>query len=703
MVSNRIQRKAVWGRSVSWVKRAAFVLGGVLLASSAAAQTGSAKVDEAIRKSVVTGESTRVIMQFDTTAERDAAFNRLLDRGAAVRTMDTGDGPALNVLSSAATAATEFDNARQVSYDAPVSVFNAKSTSSAKRASTSKSSGKKASTSKSSGKKTAASKSTKPARDRAGKKPSKKRSAPTYGTLSVAVVDSGLQPQADLPEWRVRKYVDFVSGGTLPIDRCGHGTHVAGTIAGNGEKSGGKVMGVDPDVDLVVLRVLGDDCSGNTSDVIDALEWIAANHAQYNIRVVNMSLGHPVFESAVTDPLVQAVERLSRKGIVVVTAAGNMGINPLTSKPGYGGVGVPCNAPSAVCVGALDTNRTPIFKDDKVANFSSRGPSRFDLLAKPDLVAEGVRVVAITALGSRLDGDNDKDDDDDDDERHFKGIYDNGQASYLVLSGTSMAAPRAAGVAALMLAANPGLSANMVKMAMQFTARVLPGVDVLTQGAGALNRKGAVLMAQSINPRARHGAKWLTTALPLTNKDSNGKTVTWGQNIVWGDRFMASSTASVRMARWDDNVVWGFDALMDNVVWGNCDGCDNVVWGNNWDDNIVWGNDWDDNIVWGNNVVWGFDNIVWGYWADNIVWGFWDDNVVWGNVHRYDLDNVVWGNDWDNIVWGNCSAARNDDNVVWGNNDDNVVWGNDDNIVWGFDDGDNVVWGNNDCFKKVVK
>jgi serine protease AprX len=668
--SPKRRKKAVWGRSVSHAARAAFALACVLLAQPAWAQSSPATVDEAVRKAVVAGESTRVIMQFDSTAERDAAFNRLLDRGAAVRTMDTEAGPALNVLSSTAAMATEFDNATQVSVDARVTVFAAAQRKGVRSV------------------KTAVRKA--PARDTSAK--AKQRSAkpsrrPSYGSLSVAVIDSGLQLQADLPEWRVRKYVDFVSGGNKPLDRCGHGTHVAGTIAGSGEQSGGEYPGVDPDVDLVVLRVLGDDCSGNTSDVIDALEWVARHHGKYNIRVVNLSLGHPVFESAVTDPLVQAVERLSRKGIVVVTAAGNMGINPLTSEPGYGGVGVPCNAPSAVCVGALDTKGTDNLTDDRVAPFSSRGPTRFDLLAKPDLVADGVNVVSLNAHGSLLENKGKG--------RLIKGLLDKRQASYLPLSGTSMASPRVAGTAALMLAANPGLSANSVKMALQFTARNLPGTDALTQGAGALNRVGAVLMAQRINPGARHGANWLTAKLPLSNLTSDGKLVVWGRNIVWGDRYMAETTAAVHMARWDDNIVWGFDALADNIVWGNCDGCDNIVWGNNWGDNIVWGNSWDDNIVWGNNIVWGFDNIVWGFWAENIVWGFWDDNIVWGNVNRYDLDNIVWGNDWDNIVWGNCSAARN--------SDDNIVWGNDDNIVWGFNDGDNVVWGNNNCFRKGGK
>ncbi|MDP3719450.1 MAG: S8 family peptidase [Acidobacteriota bacterium] len=667
--TSTVRKKAVWGQTA--ILTAVFA---TLLTVPAAAQkrAGRGHVDESVRQSVKAGESARVIMQFDTTAERDAAFNRLLDRGAAVRTMDTGGGPALNVMSSAAALSSELGNATQVSVDARVSVFAVKKAVSNPV------------------------KKTTPARAIKAITAAKKKTAPVRNGMTVAVIDSGIQPQSDLPATHIRAYVDFVSGGIKPVDKCGHGTHVAGTIAGNGAASAGEYAGVDPDVDLVVLRVLGDDCSGNTSDVIDALEWVGQNHVTYKIRVVNLSLGHPVFESAVTDPLVQAVERLSRKGIVVVTAAGNMGINPLTSQPGFGGVGVPCNAPSAVCVGALDTKGTPEFADDRVADFSSRGPSRFDLLAKPEMVADGVNVISLSAKGSKLSGNLN---------RLVKGSQEKRTSSYLLLSGTSMASPRVAGAAALMLTANPNLSANAVKLALQFTARVVPGVDTLAQGAGALNIGGAVQMAAIINPAATVGENWLTAALPTSNVDRNGQVVTWGNRVVYGDRFMPDDAASVRMARWDDNIVWGFDTLADNIVWGNdivwgnCDECQNIVWGNAWDEeNIVWGS-WD-NIVWGNNIVWGDSllgqDVVSGTWAENVVWGFWDENVVWGNVNRSnwnDNDNIVWGNDWENIVWGNCSNARSsDDNIVWGNSDDNIVWGN--NIVWGFNDGDNIVWGN---------
>ena len=319
----------------------------LVISALAAAPSFARNTDAGVRLALASGQAARVIMRFATRAERDAAFNRLLDRGAAVRAADTEGGPALVVFGSASAFSGELARASQVSLDAGVRVLATQI----------------------------------PARDNSIKKRQASsrgswNQAPPRRGISVAIIDSGIAPHADLPSSRIRVYKDFVTGGVTPVDKCGHGTHVAGIVAGSGARSNGAYAGIAPDVDIVALRVLGDDCSGNTSDVIDALEWIARHHATYQIKVVNLSLGHEVLESIFTDPLVQAVERLSRKGIAVVTAAGNKGINPLTGNPGYGGVGVPCNAPSAICVGSLDTKGSVEFADDAVSDSSSRGPSR---------------------------------------------------------------------------------------------------------------------------------------------------------------------------------------------------------------------------------------------------------------------------------------------------------------------------------------
>ena len=431
--------------------------------------------------------------------------------------------------------------------------------------------------------------------------------------------------------------------------------------------------------------------------MIDALEWIARNHETYKIKVVNISLGHAVLESIFTDPLVQAVERLSRKGIAVVTAAGNKGVNPATGEPGYGGVGVPCNAPSAICVGSLDTQGTSGSRPTIASpDSSSRGPTRFDLLAKPDLVAPGVNIVSLAARGSRL----------------FNEYRAPARARHERQAGLLHAVGHEHGVAGggrrrgAAAAGEPRAVGSRAEDLAAVHGRLVPLTDVLTQGAGALNIAGALTLADAINPNVPRGKNWIRHRLTAANRDAAGNTITWSRRIIYGDRFVQPRYAELHLFRWDDDIVWAYDALAerhrlgqpgrrhivwghdDNIVWGNGDNIvwgndDNIVWGNAADDNIVWGNDesdnivWgiDDNIVWGNddNIVWGNtddDNIVWGnshlrdVWASNVVSGFWDDNIVWGNITRDTMDNIVWGNADDNIVWGNCSDANN---IVWGN------------------------------------
>jgi serine protease AprX len=542
--------------------------------------------------------SARVILQFATAVDRDAAFTRLLDGGAAVRVADTEAGPALVAIGSAALLNSEAGAATQMSLDAGVSIAAVAHVLPAR--------------------------GNRPRRSDARQIPAFDRSR---GGFAVAIIDSGIEPHADLPLSRIRAFEDFVSGSPTPVDGCGHGTHVAGIIAGNGRSSDGAYAGIAPTVDIVALRVLGDDCSGNTSDVIDALEWIGRNHQMYRIKIVNLSLGHAVLESIFTDPLVQAVERLARKGVTVVTASGNRGINPATGRPGYGGAGVPCNAPSAICVGSLDTHGSIPLDDDRVSETSSRGPTRFDLLAKPDLVAPGVNIVSLSVRGSRLFNEFEE----------YRVNGSNGEPQYFVLSGTSMASPVVAAAVALLLHTNPALSTNTLKLALQFTARLVPHTDVLTQGAGALNIPGAVLLAGAINPDAQRGTNWIRHRLTAANVDAFGQFIAWGQRIVYGDRFVRPRYAQLHLFRWDDDIVWAYDSIADNIVWGR-----------NADDNIVWGND--DNIVWGNE--------------SRIVWSR-DDNIVWGNAED---DNIVWGNDEiaDNIVWGNGELRDWSSDVVEG-------------------------------------
>jgi serine protease AprX len=182
------------------------------------------------------------------------------------------------------------------------------------------------------------------------------------------------------------------------VDEYGHGTHIAGII-GEGSRDG--FTGMAPGAWIVNLKVLEADGSGKTSDVIEAIDWAIKYRRLFNIRVINLSLGHPVFESYRDDPLCQAAERAADAGILVVAAAGNFG-KAEDGRPIVGGVIAPGNTPSVLTVGALNTRGTARRSDDVMATFSSRGPPLIDGVLKPELAAPGNRIVAASALGGYL-------------------------------------------------------------------------------------------------------------------------------------------------------------------------------------------------------------------------------------------------------------------------------------------------------------
>ena len=529
--------------------------------------------------------------------------------------------------------------------------------------------------------------------------------------IGVALVDSGITPWHDdltyngtssavqvVGGQRVAAFVDFVNGLTTPYDDNGHGTHVAGTVAGNGYDSFGARAGMAPSAHIVALKVLDANAAGYISNVIAAVDWAIANKDAYNIRVMNMSVGAAVTTSYWNDPLTLAVKRAVDAGIVVVAAAGNLGKNA-AGQTQYGAITAPGNAPWVLTVGAYSHQGTLVRYDDVMASYSSRGPTAHDYSAKPDLVAPGTGIVSLASPGSTLYSA----------KADFlvSGYRSTASMPYLSLTGTSMAAPVVTGTVALMLQANPALTPNAVKAILQYTAQVRPGIDFLTQGAGFLNAQGAVTLASYFGSHPT-GSRYPTA-------------YGWSKSIIWGNHRLTGGVIMPNASAWASNIVWGTlrDAFGDNIVWGtSCgrQGCDNVVWGTNVGmlaDNIVWGTTYglsDDNIVWGtfqrDNIVWGttldsLDNIVWGtFLGDNIVWGTAsDDNIVWGTeCDGGDCQNIVWGtavSALDNIVWG--TALR--DNIVWGTAEgiDNIVWGtmgDIDNIVWGTaSEDDNVTWG----------
>ena len=511
----------------------------------------------------------------------------------------------------------------------------------------------------------------------------------TGAGIGIAVIDSGVNASHD-DLWRSRfgqrvvRFKDFTPVSTPnvwssapPSDGFGHGTHVAGILAGNGYQSKGRRMGVAPGAHLVVLKVLDRRGFGFISGVIDAIDYAVANRTALGIRVINLSVGSGIYESYDTDPLAQAAKRAVDAGIVVVASAGNLGQNA-EHEAQFGGITSPANAPWVLTVGASSHQGTAGRRDDVVGAFSSRGPTWIDFSAKPDLVAPGVGIESLSDPHSTLYGELQ--------DYLLDGTGTAPYKPYLSLTGTSMAAPVVAGAVALMLEANPSLTPNAVKAILQYTAEADARESVLAQGAGVLNARGALRLARFFarphdglgEPRdtvagqsitwARHliwGNYRVTGGVPLPGSNA------WGTTVEWGDTRTASGQLVVWGAAQPDNVVWG-EAHGDNVVWGELLG-DNVVWGESGTDNVVWGERHADNVVWGeahaDNVVWGeacaganCANVVWGEAiADNVVWGErHGDNVVWGEAHR---DNVVWGERHaDNVVWGEAIRAYQ---VIW--------------------------------------
>jgi serine protease AprX len=301
--------------------------------------------------------------------------------------------------------------------------------------------------------------------------------------VTVAVLDTGVTPNADLAGRLVTVHDDRtgqdgpcenLSGESSCTDTYGHGTFVAGIIAGNGASSDGAHVGVAPQAKILAIKVTGADGSTDVSNVLAAIQWVVSFQARYQIRVLNLSMATDSTQTYRTDPFDYAVERAWDAGIVVVVSASNRGPAATTvSKPG--------DDPLVITVGAIDDRGTAGVGDDEVPDFTARGPTPADGLAKPDVVAPGAHLVSLRSPGSTIDqsvGDID-------------GAYQRG-------SGTSFSTAATSGVAALVLARNPGLSPNRVKYAMLASARTLPASnDPMTVGAGAVDAAAAALSPPS--------------------------------------------------------------------------------------------------------------------------------------------------------------------------------------------------------------
>ncbi|MFF6774538.1 S8 family serine peptidase [Streptomyces sp. NPDC012637] len=266
--------------------------------------------------------------------------------------------------------------------------------------------------------------------------------------VKVAVLDTG----ADLTHpdlvGRVAESKSFIEGQEV-ADRNGHGTHVSSTVGGSGAGSDGLEKGVAPGATLAVGKVLSDQGSGSESQIIAGMEWAAKD---VDAKIVSMSLGSQE-PSDGTDPMAQAVNTLSAEtGALFVIAAGNSGAP--------GSIGSPGAADSALTIGAVDPA-------DEAAYFTSKGPRRGDQALKPDLSAPGV---GILAARSQLVS---------------------GSGLYTSMSGTSMATPHVAGVAALLAEKHPDWTGAQLKSALMSSSKPLsdPAYDL---GAGRVDVAAAI-------------------------------------------------------------------------------------------------------------------------------------------------------------------------------------------------------------------
>jgi len=443
--------------------------------------------------------------------------------------------------------------------------------------------------------------------------------------VGVAVIDSGITAVGDLYWWipsnqtygsRVVYSQNFVPGTTDTSDLYGHGTHVAGIIASQGWFSTGgnfthTFKGIAPNANIINLRVLDQNGAGTDSSVIAAIQTAISLKSTYNIRVINLSLGRQVYESYTVDPLCQAVEAAWSAGIVVVAAAGNQGRNDSAGTEGYGTIAAPGNDPYAITVGAMKTANTPTRVDDTIASYSSKGPTAYDFVVKPDIVAPGNQVVSTLAPNAPLlstptdvylseyssstttstgSGGNTKNNK----KNSTSSLTANTiSPSYMRLSGTSMATPVVSGAAVLLLQQNPNLTPDQVKARLMKTAsKNFPAYstvtdpttgiiytdyyDIFTIGAGYLD-VGAAL---SSNDLADASA---VSPAAVFDPSTQSVCLVTGQGVVWGDS-----------SPWATSLVWGTNVFVNGtaVLWGS-----SVCWGTSSNAGF--------SVVWGSGVVWG--------------------------------------------------------------------------------------------------
>jgi serine protease AprX len=317
----------------------------------------------------------------------------------------------------------------------------------------------------------------------------------TGAGIGVALIDSGVAPVTGLNQpGKVINGPDLSfesqTPGLADIDTYGHGTHMAGIIAGSDPTTSTGTAGfegVAPGAHLISLKVAAADGASDVSQVIAGIDWVVAhrNDPGLNIRVLNLSFGTDSGQDEKLDPLSYAVEAAWRNGIVVVVSVGNDGAAATR-------VTMPAANPYVIAVGAADPNGTDVRTDDTVATFSSRG----NATRHADLLAAGRSVVSLRDPGSYIDV-------------AYPGarVADAaGQQRFFRGSGTSQAAAVVSGSVALLLQQRPGLTPDQVKKLLVQSADPLTGADPIAAGAGQLDIAGAATLSIPMNAKQSYPA-----------------------------------------------------------------------------------------------------------------------------------------------------------------------------------------------------
>jgi len=421
--------------------------------------------------------------------------------------------------------------------------------------------------------------------------------------IQVATIDTGAWPHDDLtkaaPGVPANKGNRLLTVSTNPqatdaYDHYGHGTHVAGIIAGNGYDSGGQYIGVAPNSLLVAVKVSDDLGNANEGDIITGLEWVyQANRHGFHIRAVNLSVASTVAQSFDKSAMDAEVEKLWLSGVTVVAAAGN-GNGSVQYAPG--------NDPFAITVGSIDDNYQTSLAASPMAAWALYGRTQ-DGFAKPEVVADGSHVVSLLAPGSALSL------------QHPTNMV---GGSYFKMGGTSMAAPQVVGMAALMLQNNPSLSNGRIKRALRHSS-VRFGSIAYTPWLGT---NGGFMDVNAVGD--------------LDNGDDNSALVTSQSFDPGTGNILAAGSwyggATFPGAPWD-SVSW------NSVSWNS------VSW-----NSVSWNNANSNTPILVSPAAIGWNSVSW----NSVSW----NSVSWNSVswNSVSWNSVSWNSvSWNSVSWNSVS------------------------------------------------